>query len=347
MYKSFYDISWKVSEEGYRADSALSYSTLSRFHREGFNGLKHLFDRIETPSLTFGSAVDSIITGGQEEFDRKFTVAEFPSVRDSVVTVVKALFKDFHETVNDLREIPDDTVIKYASLSGFQNNWKPETRARVIKEEGHEYYSLLYISKDKTILSTDVYRDVCNTVDALKGSPSTREYFSPDNPWNGIQKFYQLKFKTALHGIMYRCMADLIIVDHNSKTVYPVDLKTSSKPEWDFFKSFVDWNYQIQARLYWRIIRRVMDSDPVFCDYALEDYRFVVVNKTTLKPLVWVFKDTSNIGTLIYGSARQILFSDPENIGRELSMYLSKEHNVPLNITETGINNLNIWLNTL
>ena len=40
--KSLYDISWKVSEEEYREDSALSYSTLARFEREGFNNLDKL-----------------------------------------------------------------------------------------------------------------------------------------------------------------------------------------------------------------------------------------------------------------------------------------------------------------
>lgn len=52
--KSLKDISWNVSEETYRADPALSYSTLARYEREGFNNLDKLFDRLETPSLTFG-----------------------------------------------------------------------------------------------------------------------------------------------------------------------------------------------------------------------------------------------------------------------------------------------------
>ena len=77
--KSLKDISWLVTEDVYRADSALSYSTLARYEREGFNNLDKLFDKLETPSLTFGSAVDSIITGGQEEFNERFIVAEFPS----------------------------------------------------------------------------------------------------------------------------------------------------------------------------------------------------------------------------------------------------------------------------
>ena len=77
MNKSLYDISWQVTEEEYRADKALSYSTLAKFKRSGFNGLNNLFDKVETPSLTFGSAVDSIITGGEEEFNERFFVAKF------------------------------------------------------------------------------------------------------------------------------------------------------------------------------------------------------------------------------------------------------------------------------
>ena len=49
--KSLRDISWQVDEPTYRADPALSYSTLARYEREGFNNLDKLFDSIDTPSL--------------------------------------------------------------------------------------------------------------------------------------------------------------------------------------------------------------------------------------------------------------------------------------------------------
>ena len=40
--KELKDISWQVDESTYRADPALSYSTLAKFEREGFNKLDHL-----------------------------------------------------------------------------------------------------------------------------------------------------------------------------------------------------------------------------------------------------------------------------------------------------------------
>lgn len=347
MNKSLYDISWQVSEKEYREDKALSYSMLAKFKRLGFNELNHIFNKDESSSLTFGSAVDSIITGGKEEFDERFLVAKFPSVRDSIVVIVKDLFTHFKDKFSNIKDIPDSVVIDYAIQYNFQNNWKPETRARVIKEEGCEYYKLLYISEDKTILDTDTYQKICDTVDVLKNSPATKWYFQPDNPWDNIQRFYQLKFKTQLNGIWYRCMADLIIVDHSTKTIIPVDLKTSSKSEWDFYKSFVTWDYHIQARLYWRIIRDILDKDPVFKDYKLENYRFIVVNRHSLKPLVWEFNKTQSVGAVTYGKLNHLVFPDPETIGRELYTYLSENRTVPIGIDELNPNNISYWLDTL
>ena len=74
-----------------------------------------------------------------------------------------------------------------------------------------------------------------------------------------------MKFKAVLDGVGYRNMADLLVVNYESKKVYPIDLKTSlSCCEWDFEQNFMKWHYYIQARLYWRIIRENMNKDDYF-----------------------------------------------------------------------------------
>lgn len=346
--KSLRDISWQVSEKGYRADPALSYSTLARYEREGFNNLDKLFDRIETPSLTFGSAVDSIITGGQEEFDERFMVAEFPSMPDSIVKIIKSLYKQYAGTYRSLLNIPDNSIIRETEDQNYQMNWKPETRAKVIKEKGTDYYNLLFVAGDRCIIDTQTYQDVVNAVRVLKESSSTKLYFADDNPFEpDIERLYQLKFKGEFDGITYRNMADLIIVNHKEKWVKPVDLKTSSHTEWDFYKSFVDWRYDIQARLYWSIIRQNMDKDEYFKDFKLLDYDFIVVNKRTLTPLVWNCPFTQAQGTLRFGNNSQIEMRSPFEIGKELNSYLTSRPKVPMGINETGTNNLKDWLNKL
>ena len=42
--KNFKALSLNITEEEYRADSALSYSILARYEREGFNNLDKLFN---------------------------------------------------------------------------------------------------------------------------------------------------------------------------------------------------------------------------------------------------------------------------------------------------------------
>lgn len=346
--KSLYDISWKVSEPEYRADPALSYSTLRKYEETGFNNLDNLFEKIETPSLTFGSAVDCIITGCREEFEERFMVAEYPSVPDSVMKVVKDVFREFSATHSSLSSIPDSEIIHRATSLGYQPNWKPETRAKVIKEKGEDYYNLLFVAGDRTILDTKTYQDVCNAVRALKTSEATKFYFEDNNPFDlDVWRHYQLKFKGEFGGIVYRNMADLLVVNYKEKWILPIDLKTSSHTEWDFYKSFIDWKYQIQARLYWRIIRQNLDKDDYFKDFKLLDYKFIVVNRRTLTPLVWDFPFTQALGTLKFGKNNQIEMRDPFEIGKELNYYISNRPKVPIGINVDSSNDLGKWLNTL
>ena len=348
--KKLSDIAWNVTEEEYRADPALSYSTLSRFDREGFANIDKLFDKQETPSLLLGSIVDTILTDGEDEFNRRFVVAEYPDIPDSIIQIVKALFNEFSVTHRTLESIPNEEIIGFASRFNYQNNWKPETRAKVIKEKGNRYYDLLYLTVDKTLVSQDMYNDALRMVDALRTSEATKWYFADNNPFEPeIERYYQLKFKATLHDVDYRIMADLIICDYKNKELILCDLKTSGHPEYEFASSFLTWNYSFQARLYARVIAKNIRKDPYFKDFKLSNYRFIVVNKTTLTPLVWEFPYTHNTGDIKLESEKGYvrILKDPEDIGKELSSYLTSRPRVPNGIDEFGTNNIVEWINKL
>lgn len=342
--KSLRDISWQVTEPEYRADPALSYSTLSRYEREGFNNLDKLFERIESPSLVFGSAVDTLITGSEEEFDQQFMTAQLDNPpSDTLVTITKRLFDRWSKAYPNIVDIPNDCIISTIPDIQWNNHWLPSTRAKKIKEDCAAYYKLLYLSEGKTILNNYVYQDVLNTVDKLKSADSTRFYFEKDNAFDdNIERLYQLKFKATFNGVEYRCMSDLLVVIHDKKLVVPVDLKTSYKPEWDFYKSFTEWRYDIQARLYWRIIRHNMDQDPYFKDFKLADYRFIVANKKTLTPLVWLFEGAQKMGDIV--TKDNVILRDPFTIGEELNGYLIDRPAVPNGIELVKPNKLEDWL---
>lgn len=345
--KSLYDISWITDEPSYRADPALSYSTLAKYERSGFNNIDHLFESIETPSLTFGSAVDSIITGGTEEFNSRFFVSKFPSLSPTFYNIVKRLFQSYSNKYDKLEDIPNNEIISTTEALDFYTHWKPQTRVKAIIEQGSEFYRLLYLAKDKTVIDTKTYQDVLNTVEALRNSESTKWYFQKDNPFEDTERLYQLKFKETLNGVDYKCMADLIIAQHDKKVIIPVDLKTSSKPEWDFYKSFIEWRYDIQSRLYFRIIKAAIEKDDYFKDFTLMPYKFIVVNKNTLTPLVWEFPLTDSIGTITIGKNNSLELRDPCTIGEELNYYLKYRPKVPNEISISGVNNLSNWLNKI
>lgn len=339
--KSLKDISWDVTEDQYRADSALSYSTLSRFNREGFDNLAHLFDKIESPSLLFGSVVDTLLTGTEEEFKDRFFVADFPELPDKQKEIVEGIFHAA-KPGESWDKIRDAVILEYLLANNYQPNWKAETRIKVIREAGREYYDLLTLADGKTVISQKLYQDALDCVEILRKSESTKWYFEADNPFNkNIERLYQLKFKGSYEGINLRCMADLIIVDHEKKIVYPCDLKTSFKPEWRFYKSLMEWGYWIQAQLYWYLIRQTMDKDEYFKDFKLADYRFIVISNKTRKPLVWEFPQTQTITDLKLGEHE---LRNWRGIAKELNTYLTKDYEVPININMNSINNISKWL---
>jgi hypothetical protein len=348
MYKSFKTTALDITEEQYRKDGALHYSTLATFSRKGFEGLNTLFDKKDSPSLTFGSAVDSLITGGEEEFNSKFIVANYKALESSYINIITALYNLYKDSYAQITLIPDKNIIQMTEQLSFYKHWKPETRVKAIKEKGQEYYNLLNSSSNKTILNNEQYTKIVKTVATLKENVATKYYFISDNPFDdSIERLYQLKFRAIFDNLTYSCMADLLIVDHLTKIVYPCDLKTSSHKEYDFYKSFIGYNYDIQARLYWRIIRATMDKDPVFKDYKLNDYTFIVINGDNLKPLTWHYSDTQTQGTLYYGKSQQIECKDPFELGKELNFYLTTRPAVPTGIQSRETNSLTQWLNTL
>ena len=71
-------------------------------------------------------------------------------------------------------------------------------------------------------------------------------------------------------------------------------------------------------------------------DFTLEDYRFIVVNRKTLTPLVWEFPLTQTRGTLIDTEGNE--YRDPFEIGKELRAYLDCKPPVPNGINKDGIN---------
>lgn len=245
--KSLKEMALQIDEPTYRKMPELSYSMLSRFQSVGFD-IGKLQESVSSPSLTFGSAVDAIITGGQEEFDRNFMVVDLPNIPESANNCVRIIWNKYKDTYKYLKDIPMDTLNTELQLNGFWPNNRYSAQARIngfFKNPVEDYYQLNYIAENKSIINTELHTQILKAVNALKTSTATKDYFAEDNPWdNSIERLYQLKFRADLNGIGYRCMMDECIVLHDKKLIIPIDLKTScSCEEKNFYFNFLQWHY--------------------------------------------------------------------------------------------------------
>lgn len=245
--KSLKEISLQIDEPTYRKMPELSYSMLSRFQSVGFDITK-LQESVSSPSLTFGSAVDAIITGGQGEFDKNFMVVDLPNIPEIASTCIKIIWNKYKDTYKHLKDIPMDTLNTELQLNGFWPNSRYSAQARIngfFKNPVEDYYQLNYIAENKSIINTELHGQIVQAVHALKTSSATKDYFAEDNPWdNSIERLYQLKFRADLDGVGYRCMMDECVVLHDKKLIIPIDLKTScSCEEKDFYFNFLQWHY--------------------------------------------------------------------------------------------------------
>ena len=341
--RSITTIFWQIDEPSYRQDPALSQSSISAFERNGFECLSTLFEPFTTPSLGFGSAVDCYITDGEKAFSDKYFISDMPKVPSTAEPIVKDIYAQFCNSYTNINDIPDTELMPILSQYGYKGNtnWGVKAKCDAIRKDGAAYYQTMFMAKGKIIMSQENYTKVFACVRALKDSPQTKMYFCPDDPYGDIERVYQQKFKTELSGVMYRGMADLLIVDHKNKVVIPCDLKTSHNREYNFPKSFIEFRYDIQARLYWRIIRKLMDQDDYFKDFKLLEFRFIVVNNIDNPiPLVWSFRQSMALGEITVGNR---VLRDPETIGKELRHYLDDGCIVPDDISMDKPNSIEHW----
>lgn len=288
--KSIKELSWNVTEEEYRADPAISYSTLSTFSRETQRIIPFLFDKKEAEALRFGSLVDCLMTEPETLRDR-FFIADFPQTSDKISAICKKVY-ELSGGVRNLLAIGEDTLLKVIQEEAYYPNWKESTRIKDVQTKGEEYYNLLSLAGDKTIMSSEDYERAKSCVDQLRNNPFTHDIFF-ENPFQeDVEKIYQLKFRTeTLAEVPVRCMMDFCIVDHTNKTIRPVDLKTTGKDEEKFEDSFIQWLYMLQGTMYSQILKDILSKDEYFKDFTILPYWFIVINRFNQAPMVWVFDD--------------------------------------------------------
>lgn len=307
------DVSLNLTEKEYHALPVLSQSALGTYDREGYSAVATLFDPISSPSLTYGSMVDCLMTRSEEDFNNEFVVANIQSVSEAVQAIINNLAMTHKE--KQLCLVPEEDIVAATIEVGWYKNLKPATRVAKIYDQGSAYYDFIKAHPDQEYVSQQDVDDAKKAVELLKTHVNTAKYFS-DNPFNNTEVLYQLQFKEEDNGIPFKGMLDLVVIDHKNKRVYPCDLKTT-KSIYTFEESFYKWRYYIQAAMYTDLLAKAMNKVPELAEYAIMPYRFIVIDRNVFLPVVFVWNVTDDVVDA-YGQKRK----DYHTLLKELSWIL-------------------------
>jgi len=262
-------------------------------------------DESKTPEhFIFGDILDMMICGEKDEFDEKYLVVKDEiKCSDSIKEVIETFFdrtKDFliPITSHPVREL----LLTICESQGYGQSWKEDTVIAKLEKEGGPYYKFLCDTVGKIPVSDSEYAKVVNCLASLKASEFTAPYMKRIK---GQEFFDKLVVQFEYAGVEMKGELDRVIIDHNVKTVQPIDFKSTGKSNYGFQYDFWKFRYDFQAGTYYYGLRVQPDIKAlVDKGYTLLPFLYIVAEKESINsPFVFeITDDVLRIG--LYGGTR-------------------------------------------
>ena len=269
-------------EQEYRAHPAISQSQLKLL----LGPDPSLFNTVREPELYFeekkhfiiGDAVDCQLTRPIEEFNNKFHVSTLQNKpSDTIKSIINQVFdhvKEIHgREILTIDRYPN-AILDSCNDHEYQSRWNDQTRINKVVE-AYEYWEDLKQAEGKQVLSEEENNLVSTIVMSIRTNPITAPYFKEDKD---IEIRYQVAITFTLLEVECKALLDMIIINHEKKTVQPIDIKTMGDQTIYFPKSLRQRRYDIQAAFY----TRALLSRVEFQNYEILPFKFIV--ESTIKP---------------------------------------------------------------
>lgn len=269
----------------------------------------------EKGHFIIGSAVDTILTGVEGEFENKFHVSVLdkkPS--DTEMSIVNMALQDILQsyTEEQLKEEGLQELSKYPGSiqmaieeHNYQPNWKPETRINKIIENGTIYFEDLKKGIGKQMLSSNEMTLISSIVSSLKTNPRTSKYFDRTalSRAEKVTVYYQLPIYFTYKGVKCKALLDMLIVvrDEAGKivSIQPFDLKTMNGNTLKFPSNMKSFRYDIQSAWY---VEALFAPDSTF--------KLDGLSIEHLKPFSFIVESNSQPGIpLIYEIDEEVLLT--------------------------------------
>jgi len=228
--------------------------------------------------FVFGSAVDHLTTE-DTPIENNFYIMGESAISDTIKKIVDHVHEEIAGWKDKLEDC-SEAIVRSCSFEQYGQAWKEDTRIKKVVETGSGYYADLLACAGKTIISQEDYTKAVNCNNALRNDDFTGQYF---NPGENQQLLKKVVIQFTYHDVEMKCELDLVFIDHDTKQIYPIDIKTIGTSVYAFKGSFWKYRYDFQAAVYFYACLGEY-YELLEKGYKLMPFRFLVVEKENYNP---------------------------------------------------------------
>jgi hypothetical protein len=313
-----------LEEEFYEKPFNFSYSSISKllfspavFYQLYVIGNKN--EEKELPHLVEGSLIHYLLLENNN-FDEKYLVSpnKFPT-GPSKLLVDKVFEKNFHSIQAnpnlDFSDFKTDIIETLEEINYYQNIKLDSARiSKVLTTETSNYWDFLKQKGSKILIDNETLKYCHNAVEVIRANPKIMQLLGQDGKGN-IEVYNEEYLEAVLKGKPFglKGIIDNIKIDHDKKTIYINDFKTSGKTLAEFKTTIEFYSYWLQAVIYMMIVSQkyfhLLEQDYnvkfhfIVIDKYFNTYAFPVSEKTRNE---WLerFKETLKIIEYHYKNRR-------------------------------------------
>lgn len=239
-----------------------------------------------------------------EKFAQNFMLSPSTLPTGNLRTVLDRVYRHHIELARsgDQREELEefkDAILDVLRDMNYHQSLKTDLQRldKIFTAESLNYWSFLKTRGSKTLVDQETYDFCASAVEIIKTNKQVCNLIGCDSTdFDNREVFNEMMFNVDLPGKDYgfKGIIDNIVVDHDNKTIYINDIKTTSKDLKDFPESIEYYSYWLQCVMYMIMaggyFNKLIEQDGyqvkfhfVVIDRAYQTYAFPVTESTMTK----------------------------------------------------------------
>lgn len=291
----------------YRKLDALNQSMLKLFDSDPvkfFDEFKMGKKRKEKKNvaLMIGDLVDFFLlacrgdeTEFETRFDEKFVLYNGVKGSGQVFILADYLYEETESSLNEKQEITVSFETRFAEAVKrvrAEDKYKGKDDDKILEDfnkNGLEYFKARMEGIGRTVVDMSIIDKAKMVANKLLKDDFTRDLFKEGDKQELIMHFpiewtYEID---SSHSILCKSEIDMILIDHDEKTIQPMDLKTTYDNE-SFDYMYIKNSYYLQNSFYVRAVQ-VWATDNDMKDYEVLPMKFLVgdTSSNNRRPLIY------------------------------------------------------------